>query len=350
MKKIIHTAGVFIDLSKAFDTLDPNKLFHKMNRYGIKGLTNDWFGSYLKNRKLRVRCHAGYEQEIACSSICDVEYGAPQGSCLGPLLFLLFTNDLYRNLEYCNAILFADDTTVYKGHRNLNYLKWCLETDLAKLVDWFKANKLTLNVNKTVYMLFRGKEMPKTDNIIIDNKKIQESNNTKFLGLWMDKDLNWKKHTSILINKIKRNTTLLRNTKNIFHKNTLKLIYYAHIHSHITYGLNAWGGIVMKEVLNKIQNTCLSMIEQKQKTVVTAKKEQILNINSLVHLEHLKLGYRMLQNTLPPRIISLLSTAQKNKSLEKSHKYNTRNKNKPNLPQIRIKPTETVSYINQIKK
>ena len=277
---------------------------------------------------------------MACSSLYDVEYGTPQGSCLGPLLFLLFTNDLYRNLEHCNAILFADDTTVYKGHRNLNYLRWCLETDLTTLVDWFKANKLTLNISKTVYMLFRGKETPTIDQIIIDNEKITESESTKFLGLWMDKNLNWKKHTSILINKIKRNTILFKNTKNIFDKDTLKLIYYAHIHSHITYSLNIWGGMVTKEVLNKIQkvqNYCLSMIQPNQNIKITAKKEKILNITSLIRLEHLKLGYRMLHKSLPPQINSHLSTDQNKNSLEKSHKYDTRNKNKPNLPQIKNK-------------
>ena len=189
-------------------------------------------------------------------------------------------------------------------------------------------------------MLFRDKENLVTDHIVIDNEKIPESNSTKFLGLWMDNNLNWKRHTLILINKIKRNTTLIRNTKNIFNKDTLKLIYYTYIHSHITYGLNMWGGMVTKEVLSKIQkvqNSCLSMIQQKQKIALTAKKEKILNISSLVQLEHLKLGYRMLHNTLPPKITSLLSTDQNNNSLEKSHKYNTRNKNKPNLPQIKNK-------------
>ena len=171
----MHTASIFIDLSKALDTLDSNILLLKMNRYGIRGIASNWFESYLKNRKLRVRCRAGTEKELACSSLYDVEYGTPQGSCLGPLLFLLFTNDLYRNLAHCSAILFADDTTVYKGHRNLNYLRLCLETDLTTLVDWFKANKLTLNVSKTVYMLFRGKEASTIDFITIDNEKITES-------------------------------------------------------------------------------------------------------------------------------------------------------------------------------
>ena len=228
---------------------------------------------------------------------------------------------MYRNLAYCNAILFADDTTVYKGHRNLNYLRWCLETDLTTLVDWFKANKLTLNVSKTVYMLFRDKEAPTKDYINIDNEKIIESECTKFLGLWMDKNLNWKKHTSILINKIKRNTTLIKNTKNVFNKTTLKLIYYAHIHSHITYGLNVWGGLITKEILNKIQkvqNYCLAMIDPLQTTKITAKQEKILNISSLIRLEHLKLGYRMIHKSLPPQINFHLSTDHNKHSLEKS--------------------------------
>ena len=201
-------------------------------------------------------------------------------------------------------------------------------------------------------MLFRGKEASTIDYITIDNEKITESESTKFLGLWMDKNLNWKKHTSILINKIKRNTILIKNTKNMFDKDTLKLIYYAHIHSHITYGLNVWGSMVTKEVLNKIQkfqNYCVSMIQPNQNIRTTAKKEKILNISSLIRLEHLKLGYRMLNKSLPPQIDTHLSTNQNKNSLEKSHKYDTRNKNKPNLPKIKNKIYQN-SFLYQSNK
>ena len=126
----------------------------------------------------------------------------------------------------------------------------------------------------------------------------------------------------------------------MFNKDTLKLIYYVHIHSHITYGLNIWGGMVTKEILNKIQNVqnyCMTMIQPNQHVKITAKKEKILNVSSLIRLEHAKLGYRMLHKSLPPKINIHLSTDQKRISLEKSHKYDTRNKNKPNLPKIKNK-------------
>ena len=150
----LHTIGVFLDLSKAFDTLEHQVLLDKLSKYGIRGTPLDWFRSYLTGRKLRVKCMIESTQKQEYSDYCDVEYGTPQGSCLGPLLFLVFVNDLHRNLELCYDIQFADDTTIYKGHRNMRYLKWCIETDLKNVSDWFRANKLTLNVSKSVYMIF----------------------------------------------------------------------------------------------------------------------------------------------------------------------------------------------------
>ena len=119
-----HTIGVFLDLSKAFDTLEHQVLFEKLAKYGIRGTPLNWYKSYLTGRKLRVKCMKSATQQQEFSDYSDVEYGTPQGSCLGPLLFLVFINDLHRNLEHCNDIQFADDTTIYNGHRNMRYLKW----------------------------------------------------------------------------------------------------------------------------------------------------------------------------------------------------------------------------------
>ena len=152
----LNTISVFLDLSKAFDTLDPKILLNKLEIYGMRGTVLNWFESYLTNRQLRVKCEVSKENKIQYSKLYGVEFGTPQGSCLGPLLFLLFTNDLYLNIDYCSAILFADDTTVYKSHRNTRYLKWCIKQDLMTISDWFKANKLTLNLEKnSVYVLWK---------------------------------------------------------------------------------------------------------------------------------------------------------------------------------------------------
>ena len=176
----IHTACVFLDLSKAFDTLNPAILLDKMQNYGIRGIANSWFTSYLSKRRLRVRCGTDKDPEMSYSSSCDVESDTPQGSCLGPLLFLIFTNDLHRNLENCHAILFADDTMINKGHRNKNYLRWCIESDLMKLTEWFRADKLTVNISKTVFMSF-GTKNGKLESIELSGETIHHSENTKSL-------------------------------------------------------------------------------------------------------------------------------------------------------------------------
>ena len=128
----LYTVSMFLDLSKAFDTLEHKVLLNKMEKYGIRGIARDWYKDYLTNRKIRTKCTVASTGKTEYSEYREIKYGTPQGSCLGPLIFIIFTNDIHKQLQHCKSLLFADDTTIYKSHRNLKYLTWSIEDDLEK--------------------------------------------------------------------------------------------------------------------------------------------------------------------------------------------------------------------------
>ena len=330
------TIGVFIDLSKAFDTLSHDILLNKLGKYGIRGTTLKWFESYLSNRSMRVKIQNNIG-EMEYSTYHPLTYGTPQGSCLGPLLFLIFINDLHYSVTYGTSLLFADDTTIIHSHKNLRYLKWTVETDLNNLMDWFKANKLTLNLDKTVCMLFDSKAKAIKLNLNIGDYILQTSETVKFLGVWIDEKLAWTKHTSLLIMKLKQNMHLLRINNKFLTKDTKKLIYYAHIFSHLNYGILVWGNMIRSDTftkLQKIMNKCFKLITGKEATPKNFKDERMLRLKDLIELENKKLGYQLDNHLLPSNLYNLLWTDSKNKSLQKTHHYNTREKHLPNLPKV----------------
>ena len=151
-----HPICIFLDLSKVFDTLNHQVLLCKLDKIGIRGISNTWFESYLSGHSLVAKVTTS-ENKTTYSDVFDISFGTAQGSCLGPLLFLLFCNDIHLLLLYSQLILFADDTTLFNSHRSEIYLEYMLNRDMEMLLDWFRANQLSINLEETVMMQFWSK-------------------------------------------------------------------------------------------------------------------------------------------------------------------------------------------------
>ena len=152
-EKSEHPVCIFLDLSKAFDMLNHQVLLHKLDRIGIHGISNTWFESYLSGRSLVAKVTTS-EHKTTYSDVFDISFGTAQGSCLDPLLFLHFCNDIHLLPLYSQLILFADDTTLFNSHRSKIYLEYMLNRDMEMLLDRFRANQLSINLDKTVMMHF----------------------------------------------------------------------------------------------------------------------------------------------------------------------------------------------------
>jgi hypothetical protein len=246
--------GLFIDYSKAFDTIDYDTLLYQMEKYGIRGLTLEWFRNYLTGRTQRVKIVNG-KGDKATSDTLMVTHGVPQGSILGPLLFLLYVNDLNKQLKNAITISFADDTTIYVSDSCIEDVYIKLYDNILILIDWSKANKLSLNLTKTNYMLFQPKKKKNEFNIpdiIVDSNRINRVKSLKFLGICLDENLNWTEHINQVSSRLKQNCYLLNNVKYFLPKKHLLALYYAHIYSHIIYGISIWGPLSTSTQLDKI--------------------------------------------------------------------------------------------------
>ena len=179
-----YAIGIFLDFQKAFNTVNHGILLDKLSHYGIRGPAYDGFSSYLNERYQSV-VYIGCESEDKF-----IQYGVPQGSILGPMVFLIHINDLPSVSNLFMPILFTDDTNLFCTGRNVDSLVNAINDEMAKVHSWVKANKLSLNIDKTNFMLFIPKCFPRTmGNILIDGHPISEVKETKFLGVIIDNNL-----------------------------------------------------------------------------------------------------------------------------------------------------------------
>ena len=230
-----HAIGVFIDLKKAFDTVDHGILIKKLEHYGVRGAASDWLKSYLSNRKQFVNIDG-------CSSeLLDVICGVPQGSILGPTLFIIYINDICNVSNLVTFILFADDTNVFCAGDNKLELECMLNRELAKLCKWFAVNKLSLNLSKTSYMLFRNRPPDVDFNVFIEHERINRVHVTKFLGIYIDDKLNWKYHINTVRSKLSKVAAIIYRASCLINQDGIYMLYCSLFLPYINYCSEIWG-------------------------------------------------------------------------------------------------------------
>ena len=244
---------MFIDFSKAFDTVNHKILLAKLSKYGIRGQSLDWFVSYLTNRLQFVQVN---NQK---SSLLTMTCGVPQGSTLGPLLFLIYINDIVNCSSILSFRLFADDTNIFYANRDVKELEVVMNCELQKLFDYCALNKLSVNMNKTNFMVVTS---IKKKHFSINIHNIERKNCIKYLGIYLDEHLNWKNQIAHVNSKIAKNIGIFYKLRNLLNIKMLKQLYYNLNYPYLTYGIMSWG-ITYATNLTKIrtkQNKCIRSI------------------------------------------------------------------------------------------
>lgn len=240
------TTGLFFDLSKAFDLVSHDILLEKLEAIGIRGPALQWIMSYLSNRKQCVtinRINNNRDMTPYYSEYRHNKYGVPQGSVLGPVLFLVYINDI-TDITKHKCILFADDISIVvatdKKQNTIGDHECEINNTISTLTHWLDINHLKINLNKSVYIQFNHTNNNK-NNIKLNINKLNEVTHTKFLGIIIDKDINWKLHVDNVSTRINKFVYALKQVKNVTNIKTAIISYHAYVESILRYGVIVWG-------------------------------------------------------------------------------------------------------------
>ena len=315
--------GIFIDLTKAFDTIDHRILIDKLKYYGFTDPAANLIGSYLTNRMQFVQL------DDIQSDRRPISTGIPQGSILGPLLFIIYMNDITEASDLFDFILYADDTSLNTtleiiANRHPNSTQESINIELNKLNNWLKLNKLSLNIQKTKFMIFTTTNKRTPDlQLHIEGTTIERVFEFNFLGITLDDKLRWNKHIDKISNKISRNVGILNSMKHFLPIPTKTLIYNSLILSHINYGLLLWGYSCKRiETLQKKAIRIITLSKYNAHTEPLFKHLKLLKINDLLKLQTLKLYYKFKHGQLPIYLLNMPFYPNQD-----VHSYNTRNRN-----------------------
>ena len=331
-----YACGVFVDLEKAFDTVNHRILISKLNHYGINGDANKWLKSYLNNRTHSVTING------VTSEKRNVTCGVPQGSILGPLLFIIYINDMHLALKECLVHHFADDTNLLYTNKDLKKIKKVVNQELKYLYDWLCANRLSLNVDKTEFIIFRPPRVRSQYRVVLElnKKKIFESTKIKYLGLLLDSRLTFKAHISELSKKLSRAVGMLYKIRDYSPKTVLRSLYFSLFNSHLTYGLSVWGKAdkFLIDKIDKLQKKAIRAITFSKYSAHAApllKELKILTLHDLTNLQISSLMWDLDKDLLPSSLSSYFSKRNI------VHNHDTRHASSGKLC---IKKTNTIKY------
>ena len=229
--------SVFVDIKKAFDSISHTILINKLEKYGIRGPPLRLLSSYLADRESYVACGLA-KSENRISNI-----GIPQGSILGPVLFLIYVNDLPNFAPSATATLFADDTTISVSDKNFDICIGKLQFDLEMFSKWTLSNRLSVNVAKTEALIFSNRLFhTENANVAMNSQILEFGTNCKYLGVLIDQNLKFMEHINYILEKLSRNTGILYSIRHFLPKSAKLNFYYALFYPHLNYNIVIWGG------------------------------------------------------------------------------------------------------------
>ena len=291
--------NLYLDLSKAFDSISHDILLDKLRYYGVTDGSIQLLKSYLSNRKQYVQIDG------VMSSMQYIQTGIPQGSIVGPLLFSIYINDIVKCTEKFNCILYADDTTLNSTidcfGKEIHVIEQNISAELQRISKWLELNRLQLNTEKSKFMLFHmpQKSIPNLK-LTISGSIIERVTQFKFLGLNIDSNLNWKAHLSAVSTKVSRVIGLLHKLKYVFPSYSLRMIYNSLILPHFNYSLLAWGCKCQNiEILQKKAIRIVHFKSPIAHTEPILKAMNQLKLSDMYTCHLLKLYYKLYRNRLP---------------------------------------------------